>query len=185
MQKNYFLIKKLDNTGGFAHKSKCEIKKFSKTIAFCKVAQFECSDYKKIIDKYKNNENAFIFLDPPYLQSWNREYSSSAEKYDESGYENDNTVIYIYILQLLEQCKCKILFILNKNAINTYLFNKYIKGEYSKTYQGTKGKNYHLIISNYYFFGHDSEGSDNFVLNQYTQKNQITLFNHLKRINML
>ena len=35
--------------------------KYNKNIVFI------CDDAKKIIEKYKNNERVFMFVDPPYL----------------------------------------------------------------------------------------------------------------------
>ena len=33
-------------------------------------------DYLHIIDKYKDNENSFLYLDPPYLDSYNSSYGT-------------------------------------------------------------------------------------------------------------
>lgn len=109
-------------------------------------------DYMTIFEKYKDNEKAFLFLDPPYLW-WNNKYyfwfCCENEKVDEENFICDNTEIYINIKNFIETCKCKVLLIINKNKINEYLFKNFIKGEYIKIYQLTKYKWYHLIISNY------------------------------------
>ena len=105
-------------------------------------AVFTNYDYTHIFDKYKDDENAFIFLDPPYLFS------------DNSGYHpqdvnKDMTSILIDILELLKTSKCKVMLIINKLNILEYLYKDFIRGEYNKIYQLSKKKMKHLIISNY------------------------------------
>lgn len=103
---------------------------------------FTNQDYKIIFDKYKDDENAFIFLDPPYLFS------------DNSGYypqnvDKDMTQILIDILEFIKRCKCYVMLIINKLNIIEYLFKDFIKDSYNKTYQMSKKKMKHLIICNY------------------------------------
>ena len=45
--------------------------------------------------------------------------------------------------------KAKIMLIINDNALNRYIFNKFIKGSYLRLYQLTKTKSNHLIVTNY------------------------------------
>ena len=60
-------------------------------------------DYKIILDKYKDNENAFLYLDPPYVDSYNKCYSNYTGKtYDEDMNIIDNTKIYIDLLDILK-----------------------------------------------------------------------------------
>lgn len=115
-------------------------------------------DYKDILDKYKDNENAFIYLDPPYLDSYNGSYG--AYKTEDKSIITDNTGMYIIFLEYLKNCKCKVLFSINSNAITRYLYKDYIKDNYQHIYQSTqikknnnkteaKRKEGILIISNF------------------------------------
>ena len=91
---------------------------------------------------YKDDDDAFLFLDPPYLFSDNSGYQAQ-------NIETDMTKIVLDILDLIKNCKCKVMLIINKLCILGYLFNDYIRGEYDKTYSLTKKKSKHLIITNY------------------------------------
>ena len=81
-------------------------------------------DYLNIIEKYKDNEHAFLYLDPPYLDSYNSGYGTYQNKHhDENLKVIDNTEMYIIFLDLLKNAKCKVLFSINDCAIT----NIYIK----------------------------------------------------------
>ena len=103
---------------------------------------FTNDDYINIFNKYKDDDKAFIFLDPPYLFSDNSGYFPQNE-------EKDMTSILIDILDLLINGKCKVMLIINKLNIIEFLFKDFIKGIYQKTYQISKKKMKHLIITNY------------------------------------
>lgn len=109
--------------------------------------EFTILDYNVIIAKYIN-KNVFIFLDPPYFDSFNKYYLS----YD-VGFKNkiiqDNTKMFIDIFDFLEKSKSRIMLIINKNAITEFIYEKYIIAEYDKIYQLTKKETKHLIITNY------------------------------------
>lgn len=104
-------------------------------------------DACEVIEKYKNDPHAFIFLDPPYLDSNNTNYNMDARKAD--GEIVDNTYIYVCIVEALKTAKAKIMLIINDNKLNRYIFNDFIVGEYDRVYQVTKRKTKHLIIVNY------------------------------------
>jgi site-specific DNA-adenine methylase len=119
-------------------------------------------DYLHIIDKYKDNENAFLYLDPPYLDSYNSGYGTYQNKsHDENLKIIDNTEMFIKFLDILKNGKCKILFSINDCALTNYLYKDYIKEAYNHKYQhshlnikklneGKKKKNTNvLIISNF------------------------------------
>jgi site-specific DNA-adenine methylase len=94
-------------------------------------------DYKIILDKYKDNENVFLYLDPPYIDSYNAKYSSySGKSYDADMLVIDNTQIYINLLGILK-CKCKVLFSINDCALTRYLYKDFIKSNYNHIYQST------------------------------------------------
>ena len=67
-------------------------------------------DYLDIFDKYKDNENAFLYLDPPYMDSFNGGYTHyHTTNYNSDLTVKDNTEMYIYLLEYLKACKFKIL----------------------------------------------------------------------------
>ena len=107
-------------------------------------------DYKECINKYKDDEKALIYLDPPYLNSYNKNYNYSKNKTNEQKEIIDYTQIYIDILKLLQDktIKATFFFSLNKNAITEYIYKDFILEEYNKIYQTTKHKETVLIISN-------------------------------------
>jgi len=84
------------------------------------VSSITNKDYKEIIDEYRENENAFIYLDPPYVDSFNTGYVGYQKgQHDGDLKVIDNTKIYIDLLDILS-CKCK-------NAITKYLYRDYIE----------------------------------------------------------
>jgi len=99
------------------------------------------TDYKNVLDEYISDENAFIFLDPPYLEC-NTMYTES----------QDFEEYYKYILYFMRHCKCKVLLIVKENEYLNELFGDLIKEKYDKNYRhnatSTKIHN-HLIITNY------------------------------------
>lgn len=99
---------------------------------------FTCECGIKILNNFKDNSKALVFLDPPYLQACNDFYSNS----DTSIYE------YLFKNPILEY-KCKIYLCLELNWIIKMLFEKYEIIEYGKRYTGSKKKSViHGIIKN-------------------------------------
>lgn len=89
-------------------------------------------------NSYKDDENNFIFLDPPYLQTCN------------DFYQDRNVNIYEYLYKNnITNMKSKIILILENIWIIKLLFNsnKIIQTN-NKTYQASKKKTSHLTISN-------------------------------------
>jgi site-specific DNA-adenine methylase len=99
---------------------------------------FYNSDGIQIINKYKDNKENFIFLDPPYLISCNDFYADTKVNVYEYLYENK-----------INNMKALIMLCLESNWIIKLLFNNQVKKEYSKIYQGSKKHTTHLIISNF------------------------------------
>ena len=80
-------------------------------LEFLTIANKTNDDWKVIMEKYKDNKNAFIYLDPPYFNMCNNIYT-----------EYDDKKIYIDIVDYLKKSKCKILFTINKiQSQNTYI----------------------------------------------------------------
>ena len=129
-------------------------------INFFKKSKITNIDFREIMNEYKDNEDAFLYLDPPYMDSFNGGYSSFISKtYNDDLSIKDNTEMYIYILEFLKDCKCKILFSINNCALTKYIYKDFIKDDYNKIYTtthinttNTTNKKKHtnvLIISNF------------------------------------
>jgi hypothetical protein len=129
-------------------------------INFFKKSKITNNDFKEVMNEYKDNKDAFLYLDPPYMDSYNGGYSSFHSKnYNDDLSIKDNTEMYIYLLEFLKDCKCKVLFSINNCALTKYIYKDFIKDTYNKIYQSTqlnttnttnKKKNTDvLIISNF------------------------------------
>lgn len=100
-----------------------------------------CKDFKEILEDYKNCSDAFIFLDPPYL---NCDSMYTAEQ--------DFTEIYKYIHNYMGISQSKVMLIVKGDNLINDLFTDYIKNQYSVNYShnaNSKTVNNHLIITNY------------------------------------
>ena len=123
-------------------------------LEFLTTANKTTDDWKVIMEKYKDNKNAFIYLDPPYLESYNANYCKYEKSIETDGTIIDNTKIYIDILNYLKNAKCKILFSINKNAITEHTYKDFINNTYNKKYSNTYTNNNKkntdiLIITNF------------------------------------
>ena len=150
--KKIFLLKRLSGKGSMVNlKSKDQkINEYDHLVKLFKKADLQCGEYKKIIDKYMNDETAFLFLDPPYLDSYNSSYSSfKGISTNETHHIIDNTTMFIEFLDILKNAKCKIMLVINGNALTKYLYKDFIKTTYEKRYDISGRKTEHLIITNY------------------------------------
>lgn len=109
-----------------------------------KQIEFSNEDAFIVIEKFRKNKNAFIFLDPPYLFSNNASYLPQKEN-------EDMTDWYMKYLDILNDktTKAKIMLVINNLAILRILFKDFVKKQYDKIYQFGKRKSSHLIITNY------------------------------------
>lgn len=109
-------------------------------------------DYKDIIEQYKNDDRAFIFLDPPYFLSCNQFYATKGKGFEGCDISKkeyiDPTAEYIYIRNALQHYKCKIIMIINDCELLRDYFRDFYKESYDKTYQITKKKSKHMVVSN-------------------------------------
>lgn len=101
-------------------------------------------DYKEVLEKYKNDVKALIFLDPPYYVSYNQKYYDNGKGFggnvnNKIEYE-DSTREYKFIREALKNYKCKIIFIINETEIMREYFKDYYLKSYDLTYQMTKKK---------------------------------------------
>lgn len=95
-------------------------------------------DALNIINEYKNNKQALILLDPPYLKACNDFYNNKDINIYEWIYNND-----------LKKYEALFILILENIWLIKLLFNNYILLlEYDKIYEINKRKTIHLIISN-------------------------------------
>lgn len=99
---------------------------------------FTCDCAIKIINEYKNNDKALLFLDPPYLQSNNDHYLNCDVNIYEHLHKNP-----------IHNFKCKIYLCLEMIWIIKILFEKYEIIEYEKSYTNEKKKtSTHALIKN-------------------------------------
>ena len=69
-----------------------------------KISLFETNnDFREVMNEYKENEDAFLYLDPPYMDSYDAGYSSHQNKnYNSDLSVKDNTEMYIFLLEFLK-----------------------------------------------------------------------------------
>jgi DNA adenine methylase len=102
--------------------------------------------FEKIFQNY-NDENNFMFLDPPY---YNCEFT-------DYGYCKFGKDEHILLAKLFKETKIKCLMIIGKTEFISDLYKDYIVGEYDKKYRfklygkrvGDEINTVHLIIKNY------------------------------------
>jgi DNA adenine methylase len=98
-------------------------------------------DYKEILEKYKNDENAFIFLDPPYLDC-DTMYTDNQEFED----------VYMYIGSYIKNCKCKVMLVVKENNYINSIFKNNTIDKYEINYRHnalSEKKHNHIVITNY------------------------------------
>jgi len=103
-------------------------------------------DYKIIFDRYKNNEDYFLYLDPPYVEKRTTDYGTNFTIEDLE-----------YIKEFMSNCKCKVMLHIDFTGWTYFNFKNLIKNVYPIRYgMSNKKKNvkdiyskYHTIITNY------------------------------------
>ena len=97
-------------------------------------------DYKPLLEQFKNDSNAFIFLDPPYENC-------------DSFYVEDSVFADIYqTIHSYMNSKSKIMLVVKGDSYIEELFSDYIKERYSKNYRynaKSTDEVSHLVITNY------------------------------------
>ena len=101
------------------------------------------NNYKIILEDYKDDEDIFLYLDPPYLSTDCSDYINGIFVYDD----------IIYIENYLKTCKCKVMLHIEFTGYVYDKFKDYLKFYYPKRYN-LSGKNmiyqkYICIITNY------------------------------------
>ena len=110
-----------------------------------KRTEIKVGDSKNIFDEF-NDENNFMFLDPPY--------DSTFTDYGYCKYEKSN---HLQLARSFKSTKNKCLIIIGETPFINKLYDGYIKTKYHKKYAfkiydgrvGDEIDNYHLIITNY------------------------------------
>ena len=106
-----------------------------------------CKDYTDIFNQYKNDTGVLLFIDPPYLNSFNALYNVYNGPSTIDNIIQDRTKMYIDILDVLKS-SCKCLSIQNGNYMIKYIYNGFVKKSYMKKYKLTQNITEHIIISN-------------------------------------
>ena len=77
--------------------------------------EFICDDAKNIIEKYKNNDRIFMFIDPPYLIN--------------NIYNTKHIADYILnFIKDLNSCNCKIIAVLGNHTLLEYFYKHFDLG---------------------------------------------------------
>ena len=110
-------------------------------------------EYIETFKKYENDKSAFVFIDPPYFNSFNASYNGHNGKETEhlqgKRITIDNTKIFVDILRFLEKAECRVMCIINSCAMNRELYKNFMVGTYSKHYDISGRDAEHLILCNY------------------------------------
>lgn len=104
-------------------------------------------DWRVIMDEYKDDPDAFIFLDPPYFNSFNMSYYDYKAEQDKNI--KDNSLMFIEMLTYLKTSKAKIMVIISETALTDYILKEFKKFSYPKTYGTTGKKTNHIIYCNF------------------------------------
>lgn len=88
-------------------------------------AVLSCNDWLTTVNLYKDDPQALIFLDPPYMSS-----NTEAEK-SMPEFEEDN---YLIIQELFKSAKAQIIMIVNNSLLMRFLFSDLIVHTYKKDY---------------------------------------------------
>lgn len=111
---------------------------YSKQLSTTKIMN---DDFRNIIAETQNDESAFVFLDPPYLDCKNM--------YTES---QDFMWIYEYIKDYMLKCKCKVMLITKTDEILIKMFSEFNNNTYNFNYSANNKYNKkvkHMLITNY------------------------------------
>jgi len=118
--------------------------KFYKYRDVMKNMTITCKDYKEILDQYKDDENAFLYLVPPYISKKTCEYNVE--------FKADNLV---YIKEFMKTCKCKVMLNVDFLGYTYDLFKDNIKHYYQVKYASSTARavniyqKYHCLVCNY------------------------------------
>lgn len=133
--------------------------KFDET--FKKFAEFDTAgdrfvvsrkDFRDVLELYKDEENAFLYLDPPYIGSKTNQY---AEYHLTTKKKHFLLKDIEYIKKFMDECKCKVMLSIDYTGYTREEFSKFYKTCYKKNYRCNTASGrktypkYHLILCNY------------------------------------
>jgi site-specific DNA-adenine methylase len=108
-------------------------------------------DYRQILTEYKTNENAFLYLDPPYNSK-----NTSCETYKVMGGDYHNYLVFIEQVFKDPATRCKLMLNIDFTGDVYQRFKDFIKITYQIRYSmnrkitdTSKPPLYHCIITNY------------------------------------
>lgn len=106
-------------------------------------------DGVEIVDEYKDNKEALIFCDPPYLLSANDFYMNSYKNKRDTEKKIFLNIYQYFNINNINEMKAKLLIVVEDSWIIDLLFKDYQRFKYDKIYQINKTKTKHTIIINY------------------------------------
>lgn len=110
---------------------------------------FTHGDYLQCFQKYRDDPKALIFVDPPYLDSFNSCYlSHSGISLSAEREIIDMTRVFIDIVELLQN-RAKVVTIQNSNHLTRHLYRDFFQFEYAKNYSLTRKNTQHAIFANF------------------------------------
>ena len=115
------------------------------TDIFFSKTHYHNQDYKIVLDKFKNNDKALIYLDPPYTLT-----DDSMYKGPETNITNINhNQIIKDIHELFINAKCKIIFVNISDYLFDTIFKDYLKIQYDKKYDTRHRFVKHSVFTNF------------------------------------
>lgn len=110
-------------------------------------------DYTIILEGYHDDENALLFLDPPYCKKTGVYRANRANRGNQGNQGNRfSREDYQYIYDYLQTCKCRVLMVIDASEENVQLFKDYIRYQYYIHYSMgklSKKETSHIVIYNY------------------------------------
>jgi hypothetical protein len=100
--------------------------------------EYKCIDAVELIKQEKDKKNNIIFIDPPYINTYNKDYN----------YEGNGNIYEYCFKNNINKFNCVLFGILETNWIISLLFPNNIIYQYDKKYEQSKKKTTHLIIAN-------------------------------------
>jgi site-specific DNA-adenine methylase len=134
---------------GATLRNRCSFNKYleivKNTDIFFSKTHYHNQDYKIVLDLFKDNEKALIYLDPPYFNTDDSMYLGS-----DTGIEKiDHDEIMKDIYELFSNAKCKIIFVIKSDFMINTLFKKFLFTQYKKKYETSKNSCIHSVFINF------------------------------------
>jgi site-specific DNA-adenine methylase len=102
---------------------------------FFRAVPYEMRHFKEVLDEYKDNPAALLFLDPPYLSTSNEWYYFKDKP---TNGMSANEMMWQSIRDVFENGKCRVILIVKHDMWMDLLFAKYKATSYAKKYEGSK-----------------------------------------------